>query len=119
MSARTGADLKGLYESLGLSQADTCHLLGIRNVESFRRQCNGTARIHDSTWETLDALARKRDMQVDALLAKIGDSEQVMLPIYAGRTWETAFRNRVVTLAAWVLQGEGVTVRYRLVAGDK
>ncbi|NEG55441.1 hypothetical protein [Bifidobacterium platyrrhinorum] len=114
MVTRTGADLKGLYESLGFSQADVCHLLGIRNAESLRRQCLGKSPIHPNTWKALDTLARKRDDQVDAILDKFKGCDEVTLPIYAGRKWETSFRNRVVTLAAWVLEGDGVTVHWRM-----
>lgn len=117
-ASRTGADLRGLYESLGLTQSDVCRLLGIRNVESLRRQCRGVSHIQPSTWATLDDLARRRDRMVDDILRRTEGMRTVTLPIYAGIHWETHFRNRVSTLAAWVLEGDGVAVRYELKDGD-
>ena len=117
---RTGADLLALYRSLGLTQGDVCALCGIKDPESVRRQTRGDHEIKPSTWFVLDAAARERDRQVDEILERERGKSEVLLPVWkGGRRWESNFLNQVSMLAAWVLQGEGVTVRFGLLGEPK
>lgn len=114
MSARTGIDLLALYKSLGFTQRSACEFLGIGDVDKLRKQVKGKSVIHPWEWEKLDGLARKRDMEVNRLLDSVKDQQEVTLPVWTGNMWEADFKNQVVSLVAWTLEGEGVTIHYRL-----
>lgn len=110
---RTGIDLLALYKTLGLSQGSVCKLVGIKDVESLRRQVKDKARIYEKTWQILDKLAEKRDREIDRLVEANKDKTHVTFPLWDGNHWEGEYRNSIVLTAAWILEGDGITVSYQ------
>lgn len=93
-----------------------CKLVGIKDVESLRRQVKDKARIYEKTWQILDRLAERRDREIDRLVEANKDKTHVTFPLWDGNHWEGEYRNSIVLTAAWILEGDGVEVRYKLSA---